>query len=902
VEPIGEGGMGSVWLSHQSEPVKRTVAVKLIKAGMDSRQVLARFEAERQALALMDHPNIAKVLDGGLHDGRPFFVMELVKGVPITEFCDARRLTPKERLELFVPVCQAIQHAHQKGIIHRDIKPNNVLVALYDDKPVVKVIDFGVAKATGGQLSEHTLATGFGAVVGTPQYMSPEQATFNNLDVDTRSDVYSLGVLLYELLTGSPPFSKRNLEKHGLLEILRVVREEEPPRPSTKLSTADALPSLSASRGTEPKKLTGLLRNELDWIVMKALEKDRARRYDTANGLAADVNRFLNGEEVHAHPPGTVYRVKKFVRRNRGQVFAASLVLLALLAGIAGTTWGLVKAKRQERIALDEMTAKEVARKAESEQREIAEAKARDALKAADEERLARHREAEHRTRAEKARDRTREVLDAMTSSVTATALGTQPAVSPEQKQFLTGVLMYYREFAGEKADDEKSRARTAYAATRVTAIEAQLGRKEHAISATRTAVDGFRALVADFPSEPKYRESLAANLNILGHLHAELGNPQEAQKQYLQAITIQEKLAADFPDAPDHRRALASTHNNLGLLLAELKQPAEAEKQHLLALTLLEKLAADFPHVPAYQELLALSHNNLGWFWFGLGKHPAAEEQYRKALAIRERLFSDAPDQADPRRHLAFSHNGLGNVLAALGRREAAEEQYRKALAIREKLTNDFPAVLEHQLRLGSSYSNFGLLVLNGGQAGDSLAWFDKAVATLAPAHRSEPRDATVKQVLRNSHRGRARAYGAVAKHAEAVKDWDRVVELSSPEERPAYRANRATSQLRAGRVAEAVAEVAELTKSPNWDANQWYDFARVYAVAGDKLADKNPLHADHAMQALHKAVQAGYKDAAHMTKDTDLDPLRDREDFKKLLSSLRPKEVAPPPRAVVK
>ncbi len=313
---------------------------------MDSKQVLTRFEAERQALALMDHPNIAKVLDGGIHDRRPFFVMELVKGVPITDYCDARKLTPKERLELFVPVCQAIQHAHQKGIIHRDIKPSNVLIALYDDKPVVKVIDFGVAKATGGTLTEATIDTGFGGVVGTPQYMSPEQATFNNLDIDTRSDVYALGVLLYELLTGSPPFARKELEKKGLLEILRVVREEEPPRPSTKLSTADALPTLSANRGTEPKKLTGLLRNELDWIVMKALEKDRSRRYETANGFAADILRYLAGEPVQAHPPSTVYRLKKFVGRNKGKMTAASLVLFALLAGMAGTLLGLIEARR----------------------------------------------------------------------------------------------------------------------------------------------------------------------------------------------------------------------------------------------------------------------------------------------------------------------------------------------------------------------------------------------------------------------------------------------------------------------------------------------------------------------------------------------------------------------------
>ena len=277
IEQIGEGGMGTVWMAQQTEPVKRLVAVKLIKAGMDSRQVIARFEAERQALALMDHANIARVLDAGTTGaGRPYFVMDLVKGVPITQYCDEHHLTPRQRLELFIPVCQAVQHAHQKGIIHRDLKPSNVLVALYDGKPVPKVIDFGVAKAAGQQLTDKTLVTGFGNIVGTLEYMSPEQAEINQLDIDTRSDIYSLGVLLYELLTGSPPFCRKELEKAGMLEMLRVIREQEPSKPSTKLSTADGLPTLAANRGTEPAKLTKLVRGELDWIVMKALEKDRS--------------------------------------------------------------------------------------------------------------------------------------------------------------------------------------------------------------------------------------------------------------------------------------------------------------------------------------------------------------------------------------------------------------------------------------------------------------------------------------------------------------------------------------------------------------------------------------------------------------------------------------------------
>jgi eukaryotic-like serine/threonine-protein kinase len=361
LEVIGDGGMGTVWLADQTEPVRRKVAVKVIKAGLDSKGVLARFEAERQALALMDHPNIAKVLDGGATaDGRPFFVMELVKGVPISAYCDANRLTPKERLELFVPVCQAVQHAHQKGVIHRDLKPSNVLVARYDERPVPKVIDFGVAKAAGQPLTDRTLHTGFGAVVGTVEYMSPEQASLNQLDVDTRSDIYSLGVLLYELLTGSPPFSRTELEKAGVLEMLRVIREQEPSKPSTKLSTAEGLPTLAANRGTEPAKLTRLVRGELDWIVMKALEKDRSRRYETATGLAQDVERYLADEVVTARPPSAVYRVRKFVRRNRGPVAAALALAVLLLAGVGAVAAVQTKADR-DRAARDSYTDASVA-------------------------------------------------------------------------------------------------------------------------------------------------------------------------------------------------------------------------------------------------------------------------------------------------------------------------------------------------------------------------------------------------------------------------------------------------------------------------------------------------------------------------------------------------------------
>jgi serine/threonine protein kinase/WD40 repeat protein len=358
LQQIGEGGMGTVWMAQQTQPVKRLVALKVIKPGMDSRQVIARFEAERQALALMDHPNIARVLDAGTTAaGRPYFVMELVKGVPITHYCDEYRLAPRQRLELLVPICQAIQHAHQKGIIHRDLKPSNVLVCLYDGKPVPKVIDFGVAKATGQQLTEHTLVTGFGAVVGTLEYMSPEQAQLNQLDIDTRSDIYSLGVLLYELLTGTTPLERKRVKESAVLDVLRFIRDEEPPTPSRRLSTTEELPSIAANRGVEPKKLSRLVRGELDWIVMKCLDKDRNRRYETANGLARDLERYLADEPVQACPPSAGYRLRKWLRRNKGLAWAAALVLFTLALGVAGSTWQAVRATLAERQTREERNA-----------------------------------------------------------------------------------------------------------------------------------------------------------------------------------------------------------------------------------------------------------------------------------------------------------------------------------------------------------------------------------------------------------------------------------------------------------------------------------------------------------------------------------------------------------------
>jgi serine/threonine protein kinase/tetratricopeptide (TPR) repeat protein len=700
---IGAGGMGVVWVAGQEYPIRREVALKIIKPGMDSGEVIARFEAERQTLAMMDHPNIAKVLDAGTTGtGRPYFVMELVQGVPITEYCDAKRLGPRERLELLVPVCRAIQHAHQKGIIHRDIKPSNVLVSSYDGQPTPKVIDFGIAKATGPSLTDSKV-TQFGAVVGTLEYMSPEQAQTGGADIDTRSDIYSLGVVMYQLLTGRTPLDWGEAQKAGYFEVLRRVREEEPPAPSARLTKSpETLAEVAELRGTEPARLPKLLRGELDWIVMKALEKDRTRRYETANSLGRDIERYLNGEPVEASPPSATYRARKFARRHRLLLATAAGFLALLIAGIVVSAWQAVRARRAERAAMAERDRVMAAERSTRQERDRAMKAESSAMTERDKAMVQMHRadteaetsrvvneflrkdllgqaSADNQARPDQKPDpdlKVRTALDRAAARIEGAFKG-RPLVEASIRQTIGSAytdLGLYKEaraqleqalklrFSNQPPEDpETLKAKEALA---------NLYAQQRNLSAALALVQGVLK-ARRLKLGPEHPDTLEA-LNDLAALRSMQGRLAEGEPLLRQVLQVRIRTLG-----PLHPDTLES-EMNLAAVLRQEGKLVEAEPFSLEAVTGYRKvLGPDHPRT-----LLALWQ--LGEVYLNQNQYSAAETVLRETLSSFLRVLG--PEHGETAQVL----NALAQAVDDQNRFSEAEPLYRRALAAQEKALGD--------------------------------------------------------------------------------------------------------------------------------------------------------------------------------------------------------------------
>ena len=910
VKRIGSGGMGEVWLSNQLKPIKRRVAIKLIKTGMDTAAVVARFEQERQVLAIMDHPNIARVLDGGVTSHRqPYFVMDWVDGAPLTDFCDQEKLSLDKRLELFVGICRAVQHAHQKGIVHRDLKPANILVSKVDGQPVPKVIDFGIAKALGANVLDEQVTTQFGAVVGTLEYMSPEQAGTTNLDVDTRSDIYSLGVILYELLTGLRPIDASRLKQAGLMEMIRVIREEEPSKPSTRLSTSQSLPSLAAVRQIEPRKLTSMLRGELDWVVMKCLEKQRDRRYETANALARDIERYLSDEAVEARPPSTVYRLQKFYRRNQPAVLVSLLGIGLLIAGLLGTTRGYYIASQQATIAKNEAIAAEAARSAEAEQRELAEQATRQAF----------------------------EALGAFTSDLMGNLIGGKSVLSETELAVLQNAEKQWQAFANSRGDTKEAREIRGRAARKLSSIQYKLGLMEASEKSSRTAISVYKDLLSDFANDTDIQLQLAFTHQDLGALLRKVGNRKDAReemelaansfsqlaekqtgdeaaqlklywsevltslaniardlgerdasrKYYFQAREVQEKLVASYPENQIYNERLADSYWGMALLDRQQYRHDEAGKSFEESLAIYKRLADAHSESSILRETLAALRRDYGINFLDSGDFNKAAEQFAEALKIQQVFVAEFPSIPKYRFAVAQSHRELADAYGELVENKLAETHFQQAIDNFNKLIEDQPSVELNSRELGITHLARARWHAGQERYDQSRQEYDRAVDILEAVHAKDRNVFLARRALWRAHDERADLLHHLEDHQQSLIDRERVLELCEAEDRYIFRCKRVDALVELGKYKQAIPELEELSKGENDNPLHWYRFARLYALLSTNLPEDQEKHALKSIELLTTAISKGFTDFERLENDQKFDELRKRQEFKTLMKA---------------
>ncbi len=861
LEKLGEGGMGVVYLAEQEKPIRRQVALKVIRSGIGSSQVIARFEQERQALALMDHPNIARVLDAGVTPtGRPFLAMELVRGIPITKFCDQEALPMQDRLRLFISVCKAVQHAHQKGIIHRDLKPSNVIVGLYDGQPIAKVIDFGVAKATGQRLMEQTMFTEIGQIVGTIEYMAPEQAEMNNLDIDTRADVYSLGVLLYELLTGSPPFAARVLRQAGLGEMLRIIKEVEPTKPSTKITSADDLTRVAANRRLEPMRLARLIRGDLDWITMKCLEKTRTRRYETANDLAMDVERFLAGEEVHATPPSTSYRFRKFAVKHMRALLALATIASLLVVGTVVSIGQAIRATRAERKSNEGW--------AEAEQQ---------------------------RDEARAQRGQTREALDTILDFEGVGWLGSQERLTDVQKSFLKKAVSLYETLAVDTTTDREGRLLVAQANARVGELLCRLGQLSEASVAIEKATEQMERLAEVFCTDAEITIRLGKIYTLAGTFFENQGDNAAMERASRRAVDYHDDLAKRNPEDDSVQASLAANLRRLGLALRVSEEATDSVVAYRRAVEIQTNITRR--NSIANSELtLVLYLVELGWSLQQAGRQNDARFVLEEATSRAENYVreTDVPTR-NPKR-LAQAYFQLLQAYLASDDWQRVELHSRRLIPMWETRAAEQPSVALYRRQLAEVHGYLGESLRQQKKWADAEIALTRSVDLLEQLETQnssgkrnhnlqQNRSSLASTLLMQGHRGRAEDLYHMA------------LDATKPEFRGLLEIQWAYGLALSGAIADSVASAdqidPETIRKLSLTDLGWSDYgiASTYALAAASALEESEASriTSLAIEHLQAAAKNGWSDAKYLQSDSDWDALRRRKDFLKVFEDLQ-------------
>ncbi len=850
--------MGSVYEAEQEKP-RRRVALKVIRQGCASSQALRRFELEAHVLGRLQHPGIAQVYEAGTadsgHGPQPFFAMEYIEGPTLWEYVAQNGLGTRQRLELIAKICDAVQHAHQRGVIHRDLKPGNILV---DASGQPKILDFGIARATDSDVQLTTVQTDVGQIIGTVQYMSPEQVAADPHELDIRSDVYALGVITYEILANRPPYDVRRKMIH---EAVQIIRENDP----IPLSTVNRV-----------------FRGDVETIVAKALEKDKVRRYASAAELAADIRHYLHDEPITARPASTVYQLRKFARRNRMLVSSVAAIFLVLVVGMVVSTW----------------------------QYFAAEAARRGAVAARDEARRDRDRALAAEQKAEANFQLARQAVDKYLNRVAESPALKAHGLESLRLQLLGTAREFYEKFVEQYADDPALRNDLGDAQMNLANISRLIGRTDQAESAYLKARDLFDALRRERPSEPLYRRQLASAHGNLGLLYSDTRRAKEAAHAFENALTIEAELDRVATSQPADRSRLANTSDNFALFLRRNGRIADAEKYHRTAREIRRALVDQFPNDESHLNALMQSLNNLTELYAMTNRAADAEPYLKEAIQISESLSQQHPDMPDYQNGLAASYNNIGGVYILVGRFDDARDAYQRSLPIRERLATEHPAMIEYGLQLGSVYCNLGELETRRGNADAAIPWFRKSITALEGVLRREPRHATARFYLSYTHGWCARGLSKLNRWPDALAEWDAAIKLDDRND-PGLRIGRAATLAATGRYTAAARQLDELGENPALDAESCYGLAEALSLCSlgarndDSLSDATrgrlcESYETKALQYLRSAAKEAYfNDPARRTEiqaSSSFAPLRSRADAREWFSRLENPPAAQP------